>query len=379
MRTRPAQDLTRISPTGVAPATRTTLLVLAVMAAALLIALPARASDPPHWLGASLEVDCTSQCHVLHNATGGTLTSQETNSNLCLSCHNNAGLADGLSISVADKAVPHVSGTSHAFDVAKINSIAGADTPNDLEMGKRTPDDNIICSTCHNQHTADATLGGTPRIGSAGKVLATEPPGSGALAASGTFSGPNGVWYLIEIVKAGSQSTAEICYSKDNGTSWRPTGCDPPGSTYTPSQTANGATPVAIDDGFGVELTFSGAAGDAFKQGERWEFSASYPFLRVNFGTGGSEICAQCHDSWVMTTTDTHTFDGGVKSHPTGIAYSGTDLHTNPLDGNGQEQGPGDVDGNPTNDLQLFAGKVECLTCHGIHFVDSNTQTVDIP
>ena len=35
---------------------------------------------------------------------------------------------------------------------------------------------------------------------------------------------------------------------------------------------------------------------------------------------------------------------------------------------------------NPTNDLRLDSGgRVQCLSCHGVHYADSNTQTVDEP
>jgi hypothetical protein len=48
--------------------------------------------------------------------------------------------------------------------------------------------------------------------------------------------------------------------------------------------------------------------------------------------------------------------------------------HSPPLDGDPAG------DSNATNDLVLYGvgnDTVECLTCHGIHFVDSNTGTVD--
>jgi len=43
-----------------------------------------------------------------------------------------------------------------------------------------------------------------------------------------------------------------------------------------------------------------------------------------------------------------------------------------PLDGDG-----GVDDGNDSNDLVLDGVLVQCLSCHGVHFVDSNTLTVD--
>jgi hypothetical protein len=87
-----------------------------------------------------------------------------------------------------------------------------------------------------------------------------------------------------------------------------------------------------------------------------------------------------------MTHTDVETWDDTFKSHPIGVTLDangqGYDRAT-PLDGNGLPQNGGastDVDGNPTNDLTVDAfGFVQCLSCHGVHYVDSNTLTVDGP
>ena len=48
---------------------------------------------------------------------------------------------------------------------------------------------------------------------------------------------------------------------------------------------------------------------------------------------------------------------------------------------NGQEHtGGADFDGNPSNDLSFDAnGNIHCLTCHGVHFADSNSTSVDGP
>ena len=87
-----------------------------------------------------------------------------------------------------------------------------------------------------------------------------------------------------------------------------------------------------------------------------------------------------------MDHTAVEDWNGGsIKSHPVGVALgvngAGYD-RAEPLDGDGAPQAPGpshDVDGNPTNDLRLFGGGnvVECLSCHGVHYVDSNTETID--
>ena len=343
---------------------------------------PLLAQDAPHWASASINIDCTSNCHVPHQALGGGLNPQTGNVNLCLSCHNATGLAKDLPINVTDKAVRGQTGSSHAFDVAPVQDFDG-DTVNDTlspqntQMLLRIMGGNVVCSTCHNQHKSESAFGGTPRVGNA-SMLTTLGSVNG-LTPGGTFSGAQGTWYLVEIVQGGNQSAARFCYSKDNGISWFPSGCNPPGTT-SPNLTANGASPVALDSG--VTVTF--AAGSYIAQ-ERWEFSAAWPFLRAALDSAGegSVLCRDCHRAWDMDHTAVQTWNGNPRSHPVGVALgvsgSGFD-RTTPLDGNGADQGGAGADANPSNDLRFDGnGNVQCLTCHGVHFIDSNTQTVDSP
>lgn len=363
------------------------LLSALLLSLALLWCLPLAAQDPPHWVGTEITIDCTSQCHVAHHAGPGVgLTQGESNVNLCLSCHNAAGLAQDFPLTIADQAVPGTGGTSHAFNVAATQDFDG-DTvddvlpPTDPEMALRLPGDEIICSTCHNQHSAEAARGGTPRVGSANQV--TTLGSTGTLASGGTFSGAEGLWYLIEIQEGADEANATFCYSKDTGISWFPSGCTPPGET-TDNLSADGGNPVTLDNG--VSVTFG--AGN-YVAGERWEFSAAWPFLRADLDTAGagSVMCRDCHRNWDLQKTDIATWDGTPNSHPVRQAYqAGTDGYYSdaPLDGNGNQQnaaGPPDVDGNPSNDLALHGSndEVQCLSCHGVHHVDSNTETVDGP
>ena len=92
-------------------------------------------------------------CHLTHNSAGGAITAVAGNPNLCMSCHNSAGMASAKPFSNADKAVPGVSGTSHAWDKLAVNATYETNRTTNSEMLKRLPGDFIICSTCHNQHT----------------------------------------------------------------------------------------------------------------------------------------------------------------------------------------------------------------------------------
>lgn len=340
---------------------------LGLGAALLLLPLArARAADPPHWTSASFTIDCTSQCHTLHQSPGGQLTAAAGNVNLCQYCHNAAGLASDLAINNGDKAVPGTQGTSHAFDVPAVNANFGTVVPAHAQMGLRVMNGNVVCSTCHDQHAADSARGGTPRISRAKKLTAL---GSTGIATSaGAFSGTTGYWYLVEIQAAGAFGTARFRWSKDNGTSWM-------------AQNVVTAASNALDNG--VSVAFS--TGN-YSVGERWEFSASWPFLRAKLDSGDNasadKFCRDCHSGWAMDSAAVRTWTGAAKSHPVGIALPVADAayRTVPLDGNWEPQGGAGADTNPTNDLKLDSGgRVQCLSCHGAHRADSNTQTVDTP
>jgi predicted CXXCH cytochrome family protein len=99
---------------------------------------------PPH--------NSCNQCHITHTSPGMSLTSLNGNANLCMSCHVTNGAASSFPFSNAMKANPGVSGSSHAWDAAAVNSLHETNMPSNSDMAARTPGGNIICSTCHNQH-----------------------------------------------------------------------------------------------------------------------------------------------------------------------------------------------------------------------------------
>lgn len=340
------------------------------------VALPwnvalADADDAPHWSSATDTLNCTTPCHVLHAAAGGALTSEAENVNLCQSCHSSTGQND-FPIDSADAASPRVSGTSHAFNALATNSAAGAEPPQNNEMLLRlmgAGDDTVVCSTCHDQHAAERVTGGRARISPAAKIATGG--GTGSMTSGGDYIADFGAWYLVEIDGAGAADAgATYRYSKDRGATWIEQGL------------AATSTPSALGDGSGVTAAFSGD----FQIGDRFEFYGSYPFLRTTLDSGDNtaveKFCRDCHRSWVMTHTDVETWDGSPKSHPVGVPLDANGRgydRTVPLDGDGSDQG-GAGDGNASNDFRLDAGGlVQCLSCHGVHYADSNTLSVDAP
>lgn len=355
---------------------------LALVGVLVLVALSLEASDPPHWSGAELDINCTTQCHTLHNALGGGLNPRSGNENLCQSCHQPGGHADRLPINEVDKAVRGVGGIHHPWKVCANTDPADPSDPDtqiptDVAMSLRVMTDDggcdslggyVVCSTCHDQHDGEQAMGGTPRISDAKKIVDNGGGGTVIADTTGTYTGAKGYWYWVEIVAISPSD--RFCWAKadDAGVTWFPAGCDPPNSVLSPNLAATGL--LSLDSG--IDVTFDEGGGQ-FADRELWELYASWPFLRdeVNTGpdSGGNAFCANCHADWVMTAAD--TWDGGVKSHPVGVTIPIEGFHSPPLDGDPAG------DSNATNDLQLFGNQVECLTCHGIHFVDSNTGSVD--
>ncbi|MEI6748082.1 MAG: cytochrome c3 family protein [Bacteroidales bacterium] len=93
------------------------------------------------------------QCHINHTSPGGQLTSIIGNANLCISCHNPAGSASLKPFANSDKAIPGTSGTSHAWDKNAFNATYQTNMPTNTAMLARINSGQIICSTCHDQHS----------------------------------------------------------------------------------------------------------------------------------------------------------------------------------------------------------------------------------
>ena len=354
------------------PTSTATAGLAAVVAGVLLVSTPTRAADPPHWAGVATSFDCSTSCHQGHGSLGGALTSAAGNSNLCQKCHISGQSAQDLPTNDADRAdMVAETGVHHAWNRSKTNLAAGANgtitsTAMSLRLNTSTvtcpTGDCVTCSTCHNQHEATSASGGLSRVGNAKPRTANTS--TGTVASDGTFTGAAGLWYLVE-----AQSNTTFRWSKDGGLTW-----------FASNVPMAKGTAVTLADGNGVNVTFSVAG--AFVASDRWEFSASWPFLRVPIDSGdnttGAKFCRDCHSAWAMDHTGAETWTGTARSHPVGVALNvngGGYDRTVPLDATGVAQTTGD--GNPFNDLKLDAGgRVQCWSCHGAHYAPSNGSAV---
>jgi predicted CXXCH cytochrome family protein len=337
-------------------------------AAVLLVAGKALlATDPPHDPGNPNFPNACGQCHTTHQSPGLSLTTQVGNANLCRSCHATATARGFRNWQTSDQAIPGIAGTSHRWDADAVNAAYGASTPANAQMAVRLESGKVMCSTCHDEHSA-ANPGGTTTASAVTKVQ--NGGGTGTVAANSPTAAAAARNYLLALV-----TTTSFRLSNDGGASWFGwnSGTSAWEANYPSGRTTGSG--VALNDGTNVTVTFSGT----FAVGDRFRFTVSRPFLRVS--NVASAMCEDCHASRVQSAAYIESGGDGVRifSHPVGEVLSRTyDRAANTIrDANGVTQASGG-DGLKTNDIILdAAGAVRCMSCHFPHGADSNSLTED--
>lgn len=326
--------------------------------------LGARAVDAPHTEGSAC-----SDCHVGHTAPGASLTKFEGNFSLCQDCHTDPSYTGhfGFPWAASQQAVPGVSGRSHSWSGSASNLGAtppspSSTNPDEAAMARRLDGNNIMCSTCHDQHQADtfpASGRGTQHISPVTKPVSKG--GGGTVAVTSAPAGLAARPYTLQFTTGGGVGAAVFQVSNDRKLSWIQT---------------NVSTAASVTLADGVVLAFDGTT---FVAGEEYAFYVSYPFMRVS--NTDARMCTICHKDRNMTTVNV---EGGgshagtsqpivpgttVFHHPVNESF---DSPVTPLDANGAPQTTGDS--NPANDLVLGTnGIVTCLTCHRVHNAISNS------
>jgi hypothetical protein len=328
-----------------------------------------------------------------HNSLGPSYTNQETNELLCISCHKIGGAASALPFSSTDKAVVGTSGTSHSWGVSMEAGVAplnlAAGSPNNkyglktaaevtdaaLQARLQGAGNKVSCSVCHDQHSQDNATW-NPYSAPALKGAKQE---SGAATSGGTtatindtaksWSNNGWVGYYVRIMMGNSANLGSVSQI-----------------------TANTATQLAVSPAFPAAV----AAGDKYE-------ILGKGFLRTRNDL--DQLCVACHAYRVPTSvptggvsqTDVRTWDGNVKSHPINKAFTATtkgvadasQYNSAPLEPASAGWAPqagfryhinGGTDRNVYNNLVIsYDGQIKCLTCHSVHYADSNSATPDIP
>lgn len=307
---------------------RSVLLVLVFASLALSQGGSAWAIDPPH------DQDCAN-CHMPHHAPGVTMTGAMGNANLCMTCHNPVGVAWLLPFVSSDQAFPGVQGISHRWD----SGVAG-----------------FVQADLQNAST-------------------------GTVVSGGAFTGRYSKTYTITITEPGDVGTARF--------SW--TATVPGGGAAADLQTG---TNVVLDEG--VTVSFSnGAVTPSFSLGDSWRLetttdlaSPASPTLRL---LDGKAVCSTCHDqhSQQRTPFDPNAPDYGGRGTGAGRHFQRIDNDTAQMcrdchrarDVADASEGshpvgvgiPSDPAYKEPPDLPLdeAASRIECQTCHSVHFASS--------
>jgi predicted CXXCH cytochrome family protein len=321
----------------------------------------------PH--GDAYSIACDS-CHIVHKAPGAGMTNNASNANLCQSCHSPIGPALNKPLNDIDQAVPGSSGTSHRWDtempaISDPNNQYGLRAVADLTPALKSYltkfGNTVTCSVCHNQHSQSRTpwdpFGFTMDLGTATGGSTTD---------------------IQDTSKAWTTDQWAGCYVKITS------GANALEGSQVQSNDTNTLT---------VSLSFFSpvAAGDTYYVGERH-------FQRVNNDI--TQMCEDCHyyRRAGTTGTDVRTYDGNKKSHPVFKIFTNdagrnvtdsTQFNDAPLEPasagwavqtGARYQIDGGSDTNLTNNIVVDSSKqIRCLSCHGIHYTDSDSGTEDIP
>ncbi|MDD2735491.1 MAG: CxxxxCH/CxxCH domain-containing protein [Desulfuromonadaceae bacterium] len=196
----------------------------------------------------------------------------------------------------------------------------------------------LVCSTCHTSHL---TLGST---GYNNVCLTCHRPGDPA-------AGSKPITLADAADPFDGHSTDGISKTYQTSHRWD-------GSTTNPQ--AGARPPVQ------AQMTTSGLLSRTGGQlacvsCHNQHSNANGKFLRM--ANDRDQMCLDCHSS--RNTTD-HT----KGTHPVGVVYDGSKTGFKPIAANSA---------NPSADLNNYLknGTVSCSTCHGVHFTDSRSSTVD--
>jgi predicted CXXCH cytochrome family protein len=285
-----------------------------------LIKLSFASTDPPH-IQTPNGVSCFT-CHTMHNAPGSSLTSTNSNENLCLSCHKVGSPASAKPFTTGENTnvIPGISGRHHRWDGVMPATSSPSNSyglrpvselsNKDLRIKLADQGNVVTCSACHNQHNQGA-----------------EPwdPDAPTPYTEGSGSGRHFMRTEFLCVKAGQDcSTNEI-------------------------------NDLCQDCHYYRAMTYTRADGE----------DLSYPANGTNVFSHsvGDPLNYRGYDKAAPLD-----FDGG--------AQQGSPRYKN----NSSSEPSSSVGANKTNNIVLdYFRKVRCLSCHRIHYVDSNGLTVDAP
>lgn len=429
------------------------------------------ALDAPHNYYEGERMGNCNACHITHwsssvgSPVGPGLINQNSNWNLCLSCHVDTGLAANWPFYISDQAIPGTSGTSHRWDTfaampatSAPNNVYGLRAASDvknIDMRKRLSlySNVAVCSVCHNQHDQDRTMHDPYSYDSYNDDTTETYVGKatcGSLCSNTVLEDANATWgvknyanYYIKFttgnnamteVKILSNTATTVTFSTvlanpvaandeyyiTNNTISSDSGTATGGSATSVVDTAKTTWTTDQWKGYYVKMTSGLNNGErrritassigpptlttdtfssAVAGGDKYYITSDRHFMRTNNVL--SDLCYDCHYyrspsavNGSVYQTDTRIWDGNKKSHPVGNRWGTftdpTQFNAIPLEqtatlpwatqGGTRYQLNGGSDTNLTNNIIVgIDGKISCLSCHNVHYSDSDSTTVDKP
>lgn len=263
-------------------------------------------------------INCNS-CHVLHNAPGASLTKNALNANLCMSCHvHPGGMASEKPFNTNMEANP---GTRIGYSHAWSGEMPGSSSP-DNQYGLRARND-LTSSAIRAQLTKFSNVA-TCSVCHQQHTQANSPwdPHAPAYSGSGTGDGR----HFQRITNDLNQMCIDCHYYRNTNVS-----SDSSSARYEAWDGNKRSHPV--------NLIFSSAQGETPNVNDTTQFNTA----PREPGSAG----------WVAQTDTVGVYRYKQNGAP---------------------------DTNATNNIVLDAsGNVKCLSCHGVHYTDSDSTTIDGP
>jgi predicted CXXCH cytochrome family protein len=198
-----------------------------------------------------------------------------------------------------------------------------------------------------------------------------------------------------------ANDTYYITSSQDSGTatSGTTTTVGQTGKLWTPNEWAgyyvkmtgglNNGLERRIQTNTMTQLTLGTGFPNAAAAGDTFYMKSNRHFMRTNNAL--NDMCMDCH--YYRNQTDVTTYTGNPLSHPVGKSLGAvkdpSQFLVVPREPQSASFGPqtgvrgelnGGTDSNPTNNFILgLDNQISCLSCHGVHYTDSNSSTVHKP
>jgi len=329
---------------------------------------------------------------VAHGAAGPSLT-RAINAALCESCHSSTSSAAPEKAFVDSEQADLVarSGSSHRWDaylpttddpnnpygLRSVGSLSNTSLKNAALTFKEpvTGAGGVTCSTCHQQHS-QALTPWDPLYGT---------PSNDPTVYRGTATG-------------GTTTTIEDTSKGWTADQWANSLVVISGPTSSPNYNKERRVVGNTSNTLTVDPPFP----QAVSAGETYSITSGRHYQRMNNTEEATpnDMCIDCHyyrntnASSDPTSARYQAWTGNKRSHPVGLNLT-TEVNDSaqfvgsaplepssagwsPQTGAPRYAGNGGTDNNTTNNIVLDSNsRVRCMSCHGIHYTDSDSSTED--